>query len=151
MGATAVSPPRVVLDTGVVVSALVFATGRLSWLRVAWRTAALTPLISRATASELIRVLGYPKFRLSTAEQEALLADYLPWCEAVVVPSRGLRVPRCRDRFDRPFLALALAAHADALVSGDDDLLSIGSRSPVPIVSPAQLQVMFTTSHNVIG
>lgn len=131
--------PRVVLDTNVVVSALLFHNGSLTWLRLAWQSAALDPLASRDTTTELIRVLSYPKFRLSDDEREDLLGEYLPWCETVVVPD-AMEVPHCRDPFDRPFLALALAAKADALVTGDGHLLEISGDVSVPIVTPATLQ-----------
>lgn len=131
---------RVVIDTGVVVSALVFEGGRLTWLRECWQKGGLLPLISRETASELLRVLAYPKFRLTTAEQQALLAEYLPRCEAVLRPAPTRGLPRCRDLHDRPFLALAVAGRADFLVSGDDDLLAIAANFAIPIVTPSQLR-----------
>ena len=128
--------PRTVLDTNVLLSALLFHTGRLSWLRAAWQADTICPLVSRETTDELIRVLSYPKFALDGAEREALLADYLPWCETVVV-SGPLTIPQCRDPFDRPFLELALAARADALVTGDNDLLALAATFPVPILTPS--------------
>ncbi len=146
MGPGTLSPPRVVLDTGVVVCALVFSSGRLARLRAAWRGGRLVPLVSRDTVNELLRVLAYPKFRLSTDEQRTLLGDYLPWCEAVTVAARQRGIPRCRDPFDRPFLALAYSAGADALVTGDDDLLTLAPRSRVPIVSPAGLRETWPVS-----
>lgn len=127
--------PRIVLDTNVLLSALLFHAERLSWLHAAWQAGALCPLASRETTDELIRVLCYPKFDLDGGEREALLADYLPWCETVVV-SRPPVVPQCRDPFDRPFLELALAARADALVTGDNDLLALASAFSVPILTP---------------
>jgi len=63
------------------------------------------------------------------------LADYLPWCETVDV-SELPDTPACRDPADRPFLELALAARADALITGDDDLLVLAPAFPVPILSP---------------
>jgi predicted nucleic acid-binding protein len=57
--------PRVVLDTNVVVSALVFGTGRLAEMRIAWQGERLLPLVSKATVEELLRVLAYPKFQLT--------------------------------------------------------------------------------------
>ena len=71
--------PRVVLDTNVVLSALVFAQGRLAVVRYAWQSGRCQPLVSPATASELVRALAYPKFGLSADEQRELLADYLPY------------------------------------------------------------------------
>ena len=136
------SPARVVLDTAVVVSALLLDGGRLAWMRSAWRQDRIRPLISKPTASELLRVLAYPKFRLLLGEQQVLQADYLPFCESVTATVRASRVPRCRDPLDRPFLSLALAGKADLLVSGAEDLLVLASRFAVPIVKPAELQTL---------
>ena len=129
------NPPRAVLDTNVLVSALLFSAGRLTWLRDAWHSRALVPLASRETTRELIRVLSYPKFRLGDDEREELLADYLPWCETIAVPER-FPAPECRDPLDRPFLELALAGRADLLITGDDDLLALASTFAVPILTP---------------
>lgn len=117
--------PRVVLDTNVVLSALVFAAGTTARLRQAWQAGLCVPLASTATAKELVRVLAYPKFKLGAAEQEELLGDYLPFAEVVPVPEPPPRVPDCRDPHDLPFLHLAAAGKADALVTGDADLLAL--------------------------
>ena len=130
---------RVVLDTNILVSALVFRTGNPSRLRAAWQAERIRPLISTDTVAELIRVLAYPKFRLSDLEREELLADYLPWCESIGVPAT-LPVPDVRDPDDRMFLRLALAGQADALVTGDKDLLTLDDPFPIPIVTPTALQ-----------
>ena len=116
---------RVVLDTNVVLSALVFAGGRAGVVRGLWQSGRVLPLASAVTAAELARALAYPKFRLNEDEREAMLDEYLPWCESVQVPTRGLRVPACRDPDDRAFLELAVAGKADALVGGDRDLLAL--------------------------
>jgi predicted nucleic acid-binding protein len=50
----------VVLDTNLVRSALVFGGGALGALRCAWRQAHFQPLVSRPTATELLRALAYP-------------------------------------------------------------------------------------------
>jgi predicted nucleic acid-binding protein len=75
--------------------------------------------------SELIRVLADPKFRLQAHEQEELLADYLPHALAVRIPQPPPAMPRCRDPSDLPFLQLAGAGKADALVSDDGDVLAL--------------------------
>lgn len=74
------TPPVVVLDTNLVLSDLVFAGGRFAPLRTAWQSGRIVPLVSTAAASELLRVLGYPKFKLSADDRDELLADYLPHC-----------------------------------------------------------------------
>ena len=49
-------------------------------------------------------------------------------------------VPECRDPFDRPFLELALVGQADALVTGDGDLLAVAPLFSVPILTPDELR-----------
>jgi hypothetical protein len=66
------TPPRVVLDTNLVLSTLVFSAGTLVALRRSWQSQRCTPLVSNATAGELIRVLAYRKFRLNAEERESL-------------------------------------------------------------------------------
>ncbi|MCX7273373.1 MAG: putative toxin-antitoxin system toxin component, PIN family [Burkholderiales bacterium] len=130
------SAPRVVLDTNVVLSALVFGKGTTARLRAAWQGGRLLPLVSTATARELVRVLSYPKFRLEAQEQQELLADYLPCAEVVRIPQPPPSVPVCRDPFDLPFLHLAAAGRADALVTGDADLLTLARVGRCPIMTP---------------
>jgi len=125
---------RVAFDATTVVSALLFSRGRLGWLRQHWREKACVPLISRPTVAELTRVLGYPKFQLSRAEQQELLADYLPYCE--VIAATGRCPVLCRDAKDQPFLDLAEAGEAEVLVSGDRDLLALGGCTSFPIENP---------------
>jgi putative PIN family toxin of toxin-antitoxin system len=132
------SAPRVVIDTNLVLSALVFAQGRLSPLRLAWQGAQCQPLISSVTAAELIRVLAYPKFKLTTADQQELLADYLPYCTTVRMPAQPPATPDCRDKFDLPFLQLAVAGKADYLVTGDQDLLVLAGQFTCLIITADQ-------------
>lgn len=127
---------RVVLDTNVVLSALVFGGNTATRLRHAWQHRRFVPLASTATAQELIRVLAYPKFRLNSTKQHELLADYLPWVSSVHIPQRAPAIPACRDPFDVPFLHLAVAGRADVLVSGDKDLLSLAGQTRFSIIAP---------------
>lgn len=128
---------RAVLDTNVVVSALVFGA-RLRWLRDAWAAGRVMPIVCRETVAELLRVLAYPKFRLDAAKQELLLAEYLSFAETAVLPKPLPELPlRCRDRDDAVFLHLAIASHAELLVSGDGDLTDLAAAYPV--ASPAML------------
>lgn len=130
--------PHVVIDTNLVLSALVFAQGHLTSLRLAWQNHRIQPLVSRDTAAELMRVLAYPKFKLTPDEQQELLSDYLPCCKIVNIPNPPPKTPACRDRFDVPFLQLAVAGKADALVTGDRDLLSLAGLFVCPIVTADQ-------------
>lgn len=122
------------------VSALVFAHGRLAWLREHWQNDC-TPLISHATAEELTRVLGYGKFRLSLEDRRELLADYLPYCEVVAVTASCQVLSR--DGNDQPFLDLAHCGFADLLVSGDKDLLELDGKAVFRIESPGIYRLRF--------
>ena len=128
---------RVVFDTNTVISALLFSKGRLAWLRTVWRQGTVVPLVSKATAEEIVRVLAYPKFHLDAAEQEELLGDFLPFAEIIDAVLPTGETPICRDKYDQIFLELAVAGEADALVTGDEDLLVLAEQSPIPIMTPA--------------
>lgn len=127
---------RVVLDTNVVLSALLFTSGRLAWIRRAWQHQQLQPLVCRETASELLRVFAYPKFKLAAAEQQALLEDFLPWADVVTLPQPWPALPLCRDDKDQVFLVLAHVGRAQALITGDGDLLALRDSFPGLIVTP---------------
>ena len=82
------TPWRVVLDTDVVVSALLFTRSPAMRVREAWHAGRIVPLASRATADELVRVLAYPKFRLSADDQAELLA----WLGTATAPPDAVYV-----------------------------------------------------------
>jgi uncharacterized protein len=63
-----------------------------------------------------------------------LLADYLPFCETVLMPDILPIIPECRDQFDAPFLLLALVGRADYLVTGDRDLLCLADQFSCSII-----------------
>jgi putative PIN family toxin of toxin-antitoxin system len=126
---------RAVLDTNIVVSALLFVQGRLAPVRLAWQADAFSPLVSAATVGELIRVLSYTKFKLTVEDRDELLGDYLPYCTTVRMPARAPKVPSCRDPWDLPFLQLAAYAKANFLVTGDRDLLDIRDETRFAIIT----------------
>ncbi len=136
------SAPRLALDTNTLVSALLFRQGRLAWLREAWQGGRLVPLVCTATAGELLRVLGYPKFRLDRDEIDELLAEILPYAETVTLPEPLPLVPECRDPGDQMFVHLAIAAEADGIVTGDGDLLALADEMILPVRTPAQWRVV---------
>lgn len=128
-------PPKFLIDTNILVSAVIFSRGELSRFRQLWQDGKFTPLVSKPTVTELIRVLAYPKFKLTSIERDDLLADYLPFCETVEMPSELPQILPCRDPFDEPFLHLALSRQADYLVTGDRDLLTLVDVFSCPIVT----------------
>lgn len=129
---------RIVFDTNVVVSALLFGHGRSAWFRHLWSE--VTPLVSRDTVAELMRVLSCPKFKLDSVDIEVLLGEYLPLTTVVQVPSSRNDFPVCANPDDQMLIDLAYAGCADLLVSGDRDLLLMAVSCPFKIVSMDQLK-----------
>lgn len=113
---------RWVLDTNVIVSALLFG-GRAGRLHLAWIDGTVLPVASRAMLAELQRVLVYPKFRLAPEQALALVdQELLPFLE-LLPDVEGERI--CADPDDDKFLHLARSAGITVLVSGDGDLLAL--------------------------
>jgi putative PIN family toxin of toxin-antitoxin system len=89
---------------------------------------------------EAAGILGRAKFaaslrrkNLSAAE---IVARYRELAETVDVAP--LDEAALRDPDDAAVLACAVAARADAIVSGDDDLHALGEYRGIPVLSPAQ-------------
>jgi uncharacterized protein len=128
--------PRIVFDTSVVVSAILFRNGQLAWLIGHWRDGGCKPLIARESAAELSRVLRYGKFHLSPDLFHEALAVYLPYGEIVEITEPC--PVQCRDKKDQPFLDLAHSGKADSLVSGDRDLLVLAGKTKFLIEAPEE-------------
>lgn len=128
---------RVVLDTNVLVSSALPGS-RLAALVAAWRTRRCRLLVSQEIFEEYLRVLTYPKFRLSSNDITQLLEqDVLPYADFVRVTTRVQAI--AADPADDKFLACAVDGRADFLVSGDRHLLELQRFRGIPIVSPRQL------------
>jgi uncharacterized protein len=142
--------PRVVLDSNVLLSALVFAGGTLGRFRSLWSTGKILPFASKETTQELIGLLANKKFKLDSVDQESLLSDYLPFVQIADVPLniQQISLPICRDACDQMFLELALASKADFLVTGDQDLLVLADTPNLPfrIIKPNE----FLTQHQFL-
>lgn len=126
---------RAVLDTNIVISALVFR-GQASALVPAWQGARFRMLVSSHLLDEYIRVLHYPKFHLIPAEVHHLIVEeVVPFMTPVLVK----RVPRVIrvDPSDNHVLACASAGKANVIVSGDRHLLELEKYAHIPIVTLA--------------
>ena len=132
-------PLRLVIDTNILISTLLFPTETFIRMRRGWEARTIIPIVSDDTIAEFRRVLAYSKFGLPVNRQINLLLYYLNWCERVIVRD-GIDVPECRDLNDIPFLQLALAGRADALITGDQDLLALAPAFAVPIITPSELR-----------
>lgn len=122
---------RVVLDTNVLTSALLFK-GRTSRIVNLWRKGKIVPVMSKETFDELRRVLEYPKFSLSQREIRAIVEEeILPFFEVVEVSKPIERV--AKDPDDDKFIACAIAGKAAFVVTGDKALWNLGTYKSVRI------------------
>jgi uncharacterized protein len=130
------SAKRWVLDTNVVIDWLVFDHPFMNPLREAVAAQTLVVLTHPPAVDELKRVLAYRSLKLDTARQADVFARYIAQTKLVSLPAgAGLKhlmmpagFPRCRDRDDEHFLALAYHQRADALVSRDNAVYGMKSR-----------------------
>jgi putative PIN family toxin of toxin-antitoxin system len=129
---------RVVLDTNVVLSVVVFHDERFDGLVQAWRSGAVVPLVDDACVAELERVLDYPQFAHRYAGPEVALAEYLPYTERVRTEGHGAGLARCRDPDDQKFIVLAHVGRAETLVTGDAMLLGVRRRVGFAVETPKQ-------------
>jgi putative PIN family toxin of toxin-antitoxin system len=130
---------RAVLDTNVLLSGL-FWRGAPHALLEQVRDGVLTPISSPSLLAELAEVINRPKFRAvldrSKTDPERLLAELRRLVEIIDPPP--LPAPVSRDPSDDAVLALAAAAQADLIISGDADLLTLGTYAGIPIIDPAE-------------
>ena len=132
---------RIVLDTDCIISALIFSREKMAWLRHSWQSGAIIPIVNKETVTELLKVLTYPKFKLTKTEQSLLLADFLPYAETVTTHEVPPNLPVIRDKADQIFITLAVVAKADAIVTGDKDLLILkDSFTTPPIMTLSEFQ-----------
>lgn len=96
-----------------------------------------TMLVSEDTIAELLDVLARPKFAryVAPADAKAAIEAYYTIAELVSV---HLHITASRDADDDTFLALALCGNANAIVSGDSDLLDLHPFQGIAILSPRQ-------------
>lgn len=100
------------------------------------------PLVSRATYEEFRDKLSDPRFGISPAARDTILAEYLRYAEYTRdVPDSGITMNR--DENDKPFVDLALAKEADAIVSADYDLLDCNGLWDVPVLNVTEFVQRF--------
>jgi len=121
---------KVVFDTNILVSALVFPGGRAdaALRRIVEEQDQL--IISKAILAELLRVLG-SKFSRDS-EELAHVAVFLSELALTVKPRRRLQV--VKDEPDNRILECALTGRAEVIVIGDHSLLALGEYKGVRII-----------------
>ena len=133
--------PRLVLDTNVVVSALLWGGRPLELLTLAAERDVRLYSSARLLA-ELAATLAKPKLARAVVASGRSAKDHVADYRGLVtlVPP-ALHHPVSRDADDDHVIACAFAARADCIVTRDDDLLSLGDIGGVVIREVAAVLV----------
>lgn len=128
---------RLVLDTNVLLSLLMFRDPRFEALERLWQKGEILLLGDDAVYAELERVSTYPQFSARPAPD---LKGYREAVEWIPGSGGGRRLPLCRDPDDQKFLELAARGGADSLVTEDRALLRVKKKGvPFEIETPLRL------------
>jgi uncharacterized protein len=132
--------PRLVLDTNVVVSALLWR-GKPGQLIELAGEAEVRLYTSRILLNELAATLSKPKLSGPVAATGRSVTEHLIAFRqlAKVIRPKAPLSPISRDADDDHVLACAVAAKASYIVTGDDDLLVLGSHDNVEIITVASI------------
>ena len=129
---------RLVIDSNVWIAALISPTGTARKLVDAVLDVDIDILMSESTFDELVSRLDRPKFA-RYREQESWNSFLMALVElALWHEDAGTATGISRDVDDDKFLALAVTGQADAIISGDRDLLDLVTHEGIPILTPAQ-------------
>jgi len=131
---------RVVVDPGVLVSALISPTGTAAQLYLKWLGGAFELVVSPHLLRELDKVLHRPKLTTTPDQVERYVEVFRR--SAVMEPDAPQPWPTVtRDPKDDYLVALAHAVGVDAIISGDGDLISLSELVP-PVIRPADFLAM---------
>jgi putative PIN family toxin of toxin-antitoxin system len=133
---------RVVIDTNVVVSGLLFG-GVPGQLISLWRSRVIKPCIAREILDEDLRVFSYPRFALTETEIQYLVyKQILPYFEVAQLPLVQ-PIGISQDPSDDLFLYCARAAGASFVITGDRHLLALKSWRKIVMMAPAAFLQIF--------
>lgn len=129
---------RVVLDTNIFVSGLLSKTGLPAKILDAWRAGQYLVITSPPIVAEIRHVLETPRMRkkyfITSGDIEQLII--LLEKDALIVPGHtDVKNAIPDDPSDEMFLACAMDAAADYIVSGDRHLLDISEYKGIPIIT----------------
>jgi putative PIN family toxin of toxin-antitoxin system len=138
---------RAVIDTNILVSALIKPQGVVGPVLQRLRAGVYTLLYSEPLLAELVDVLARPRIRKKYHlgdEDVATVLALIMLRGAAVTPNRRIAV--CRDPKDNQVLEVAVAGAADAIVSGDEDLLIRNPFENIPVLRPTAFLALLEQS-----
>jgi hypothetical protein len=131
---------RAVVDTNTLISGIISPLGASAQIVRRWQRGDFLLVTSPALLVELRRVLHYPRVadRLGWSDDERLQFMKNFQTLAVITPGE-LELPGLtRDPKDDPVVACAVEGEAEVIVSGDQDLLTLGTYGDVRVVRPSE-------------
>lgn len=138
---------RVVVDTNLVVSATLSATGAAAEIMRRWRQETFELLISEPILAEYERTLGYDKLRtrhrLTDKEIHELVIQFERFA-TLVAPTQVLAIIEA-DPDDNKFIECAVAGTANVIVTRDEHLLALRTYNGIQILSPAAFLAFLNT------
>ena len=141
---------RAVGDTNTLVSGLVSPLGAPAQITRHWKKGDFLLLTSPALLAELRRVLEYPRIadRLSWSGEER--TQFVESLETLALVTAGaLSLPGVtRDPKDDAVVACAVEGKAGFIVSGDQDLLVLGTFKGVRVVTPPEFLALLEAQAN---
>jgi len=136
--------PRIVLDTNVLISAMLFGGVPREILNLVL-SGKITCSLSQPIIDELLNVLQRPKFGLSLQQAVAIAEELSDLC-TIVSPEERVQVI-ADDPDDNRIVECAMKAKAAFIVSGDAHLLALGAYKDIRILSPSEfLQLIASTT-----
>lgn len=137
---------RAVVDTSVLIRALINPTGTVGTVGpvvLGLRRDEYRLLYSTAFLDELVTAMGKPRLRARRGVTPNDIEDVVGLIrERGICIEPDLSVRACRDPNDDIFLQVAVAGRADAIVTGDKDLLVLDPFRGIPVVGPAVFLAM---------
>jgi putative PIN family toxin of toxin-antitoxin system len=134
------SPVKLVIDTNVLVSGL-FWSGSPARLMTMVNEGRAQHVWSSALLQEFIVVVDRPKFTEPLRKMNCTVSDLVAEISSqatMIVASQVDPPPELRDPKDLIVLAAVVGSGADAIVTGDKDLLALGEFRGIPILDVAE-------------
>ncbi|MBI4999721.1 putative toxin-antitoxin system toxin component, PIN family [Candidatus Gottesmanbacteria bacterium] len=132
--------PRVVIDTNVLISGVLWG-GKPGLVIKNYRQSKFTLFVSPFILGELANFLE--EYHVKKEQREIILNEFKTK-SIKIIPSRKIKI--CRDEKDNQVLDLAFDCRADYLITGDKDLLSLGTFKQTKILKPKEFLKIFTKS-----
>lgn len=133
------SRPQVVIDTNVWISGIVFGGNPEKIIRL-FIDGQIIVIISEELLSELRRKITerFPLFLPNLELLEASIRE-----DALLVKLGTIRITASRDATDNVFIETAVVGNTECIVSGDKDLLVLGSYKQIKILKPAEFLKLY--------